>query len=67
MNLAVDRVGREEQSHNALLKKTRNVWLKNPENLTIRQNEILEPLKDLRLRTMKAYNIKLALRRFLEL
>jgi len=64
MNEAVDRVRREEQSHNALLKKTRYVWLKNPENLTIKQKELLTPLKELRIKTMKAYNIKLALRDF---
>jgi len=50
MNEAVDKVRREEQSHNALLKKTRYVWLKNPENLTTSQNQILMPLKDLRLK-----------------
>jgi len=64
MNEAVDKVRREEQSHNALLKRTRYVWLKNPENLTINQNEILGPLRDLRLKTIRAYNIKLALRDF---
>jgi transposase len=64
MNESVDRVRREEQSHNALLKNTRYICLRNPENLTARQNEVLTPLKDLRLRTMKAYNIKLALRDF---
>ena len=64
MNEAVDKVRREEQSHNALLKKTRYVWLKNPENLTIKQKEALRPLKDLRLKTLRAYNIKLALRDF---
>ena len=64
MNEAVDRVRREEQSCNALLKKTRYVWLKNPENLTASQNQILKPLKALRLKTMNAYNIKLALRDF---
>ena len=48
MNEAVDKVRREEQSQNALLKKTRFVWLKNPENLTIKQKETLRPLKDLR-------------------
>jgi transposase len=64
MNEAVDKVRREEQSHNALLKKTRYVWLKNPENLTIKQEEALRPLKDLRLKTLRAYNIKLALRDF---
>jgi len=64
INEAIDKVRREEQSHNALLKKTRYVWLKNPENLTISQNERFRSLKDLRLKTLKAYNIKLALRDF---
>lgn len=64
MNEAVDRVLREERSNNLLLKKTRYIWLKNPENLTSNQKETLRPLKDLRLKTMKAYSIKLALRDF---
>lgn len=64
MNEAIDKVRREEQSHNALLKKTRYVWLKNPENLTISQNERFRSLKDLRLKTLKAYGIKRALRDF---
>jgi transposase len=64
MNDAIDRVRREEQSHNAKLKSTRYVWLKNPENLTIKQNEAFRSLKDLRLKTLRAYNIKLALRDF---
>ena len=64
MNEAIDKVRREEQSHNVLLKKTRYLWLKNPENLTIRQNETFGSLKNLRLKTLKAYSIKLALRDF---
>lgn len=64
MNEAIDKVRREEQSHNSMLKKTRYVWLKNPENLTIKQNETFISLRDLRLKTLKAYNIKLALRDF---
>ena len=64
MNEAIDKVRREEQSDNILLKKTRYLWLKNPENLTIKQNETFGPLKDLRLKTVRAYNIKLALRDF---
>ena len=64
MNDAIDKVRREEQSHNVLLKRTRYVWLKNPENLTIKQNETFGSLKDLRLKTLRAYNIKLALRDF---
>jgi transposase len=64
MNEAVDKVRREEQSHNVLLKRTRYIWLKNPENLTAKQNKMLTPLKSIRLKTMRAYNIKLALRDF---
>jgi transposase len=64
MNEAIDKVRREEQSHNVLLKKTRYLWLKNPENLTIKQNETFGSLKNLRLKTLKAYSIKLALRDF---
>ena len=64
MNEAIDKVSRAEQSHNDLLRKTRFVWPKNPENLTIRQNETFRSLKDLRLKTLRAYNIKLALRDF---
>ncbi len=64
MNEAIDGVRRAEQSHNALLNKTRYVWLKNPENLTIKQIETFISLKDLRLKTLRAYNIKLALRDF---
>jgi transposase len=69
MNEAIDKVRREEQSHNVLLKKTRYVWLKNPENLTIKQNETFGSLKALRLKTMRAYNIKhkTGSSRFLEL
>ena len=64
MNEAVDKVRRAEQSHNALLKKTRYIWLKNPENLTTKQNEKFRSLKDLRLKTLRAYGIKLSLRDF---
>ena len=64
MNEAIDKVRREEQSHNVLLKSTRYLWLKNPENLTIKQNETFGSLRDLRLKTLRAYNIKLALRDF---
>ena len=62
MNEAVDKVRPEEQSHNALLKKTRYIWLKNSEYLTIKQNRIIETLKNIRLKIIKVYNIKSALR-----
>jgi transposase len=35
---------RDEQAHNASLKKTRYIWLKNPENLTEKQKK--EPGSD---------------------
>jgi transposase len=64
MNEAVDQVRREEQAHNAGLKRTRYIWLKNPENLTEKQLKGLVSLKDMRLKTSKAYEIKLSLRDF---
>jgi transposase len=64
MNQAVDQVRREEQSTNSNLKHTRYIWLKNPEKLTKKQRNELGSLRDMRLRTMRAYNIKLSLRDF---
>jgi transposase len=64
MNQAVDQVRREEQSHNSNLKHTRYIWLKNPEKLTKKQRYELGSLRDMRLKTMRAYNIKLSLRDF---
>jgi transposase len=66
INEAVDQVRREEQAHNGNLKKTRYIWLKNPENLTEKQKKELGSLKDMRLKTSKAYEIKLSLRDFWE-
>lgn len=64
MNQAVDQVRREEQSHNSNLKHTRYIWLKNPEKLTKKQRYELGSLRDMRLKTMRAYSIKLSLRDF---
>ena len=64
MNEAVDQVRREEQSRNENLKRTRYIWLKNPENLTERQKKELLSLNRMRLKTSRAYEIKLALRDF---
>jgi len=61
INEAVDEVKRQEQSENEILKKTRYTWLKNPENLTKYQSEVLESLKNLNLKTVRAYNIRLTL------
>ncbi|MGB7295085.1 MAG: transposase, partial [Candidatus Aminicenantales bacterium] len=61
LNEAVDEVRREEQDLRPELKKTRYIWLKNPENLKQREAAVLEELqiKKLNLKTMKAYHIRL--------
>lgn len=64
INLAVETVRRREQSDNAFLKKTRYIWLKNPKNLTETQRSKLASLKDLDLKTVRAYQLKLSLARF---
>lgn len=67
MNKAIEEVRREEQRSNKILKKSRFLWLKNPDNLTVSQSARLQALKKLDLRTAKAYQIKLALARFWEI
>jgi len=64
VNEAVDQVRRDEQAGNVLLKKTRYIWLKNPSNLTKKQQKALGNLKQINLKTVRAYNIKLALQMF---
>jgi len=64
MDEAVDQVRREEQAHNARLKRTRYIWLKNPENLISKQMKELGSLRDMRLKTSRAYELKLSLRDF---
>ena len=64
MSEAVDEVRREEQAENALLKNTRYIWLKNKCNLTKKQLKKLKSLKDMNLKTVRAYNIKLSLQMF---
>ena len=64
VNQAVDEVRREEQKSNRFLKKTRFLWLKNPKNLTERQQKELGSLKDMNLKTTRAYNLKLSFQMF---
>lgn len=64
VNEAVDKVRRSEQNETDELKKTRYIWLKNEQNLTAKQREKLIKLKDINLKTVRAYNIKLALQDF---
>ena len=61
---AVDKVRREEQRECKELKRSRYIWLKNPENLTVKQNTQLETLSQRNLKTARAYQIRLNLRDF---
>lgn len=63
VNEAVDEVRRAEQKERPELKRSRYVWLKNPKNLTVHQQGLLEALspKKVGLKTARAYRIKLAL------
>jgi len=62
LNAAVDAVRRQEQRERPELKHTRYLWLKNPERLSAQQRSVLETLrpKSLHLKTVKAYQIRLA-------
>ncbi|XJZ27498.1 transposase [Bacillota bacterium Lsc_1132] len=61
VNDAVDQVRRNEQKNCLDLKNTRYVWLKNESNLTKKQNETLDRLKDYHLDTAKAYRMRVSL------
>lgn len=64
INEAVDEVRRQEQRENSelrsLLKGTRYIWLKNPSNLSMKQYSKLSVLKNRNIKTVRAYNLKLA-------
>lgn len=62
INTAVDEVRRQEQTDHPELKNTRYIFLKNPENLTLKQADRLEDLKlkDFHLKTVRAYHIRLS-------
>ncbi len=64
VNKAVDEVRRIDQVKNVLLKKTRYIWLKNPENLTEKQTQLLASLRTMELKTARAYQMKLNLQHF---
>lgn len=61
LNEAVDKVRREEQFTEKALKRSRYIWLSNPENLTKKQTGKLESMSELNLKTGRAYRIKLAM------
>ena len=63
LNKAVDQVRRDEarelsKKNPELLKRTRYIWLKNPENLTDKQRARLGHLEKLNLRSNRAYLLK---------
>jgi transposase len=59
LNKAVDEVRRDEQITEAVLKKSRYVWLKNPQNLSEKQQKKLESLSTMKLKIARAYRMKL--------
>ena len=61
MNAVVDDVRRRESRMNRLLKGTRYIWLKNKKNLTQAQQKTFTKINKMNLRTVKAYQMKLAL------
>lgn len=60
-NKAVDQVQRQERKSCADLKNTRYIWLKNEKNLTDKQRETFDRLKDCNLDTAKAYRMRVTL------
>ena len=60
INDAVDQVRRTERRVHKLLAGTRYIWLRNPENLSERQQTTLESLPLRHLKTARAYQIRLA-------
>lgn len=64
---AVDEVRREEAKTNQALRKTRYIWLKNPDNLTAKQRETLLAISKMHTKTGKAYQLRLSLSDFFEM
>jgi transposase len=60
VNDAVDQVRRGEQKRQNVLKGTRYIWLRNPANLSERQQAILDALPTHHLKTARAYQMRLA-------
>jgi transposase len=59
LNRVQDEVRRTEQKKKPLLKRTRYIWLKNPENLTAEQAKQLATLRHENLKTARVYQMKL--------
>lgn len=68
LSQAVDLVRRQESKHHRdLLKNTRYMWLKRPENLTERQRDLLDELLAQPLDTVRAYTLSQQFDSFYEL
>ena len=61
VNKAVDQVRRQEAKTEPVLKKTRYLWLRNEANRTQKQQEWFDNLPKSRLKTARAWQIKLSL------
>lgn len=59
LNEAIDVIRRQETKINPCLKGSRYIWLKNPENLTARQQSDLKTLSKENRKLAKAYQMKL--------
>lgn len=59
LNTAVDELRRGEQKEEQILKKSRYVWRKNPENLTEKELDKLQLCSNKKLKTGRAYRMKL--------
>jgi transposase len=66
INDAVDQVRRAEQKQQGVLRGTRYIWLRNPDNLSERQRTTLENLPTRHLKTARAYQIRLAFQELYE-
>lgn len=60
INEALDKVRKSEVSEQPILKRTRYLWLKNQNNLKEEQQENIERMSKMNLKTGKAYRLKLA-------
>ncbi|MBF0526959.1 MAG: ISL3 family transposase [Deltaproteobacteria bacterium] len=64
INEAVDEVRRQEQKDCPVLKKTRFIWLKNANGRTQKEEVTYRKLKDLNLKTIRAFHVKLNFQEF---
>jgi transposase len=60
VNKALEKMRRAEVNENEVLKSTRFIWLKNPSNLTKKQEQKVISLRQMNLDTAEAYNLKLS-------